>query len=270
MTVKLIAIDIDGTLLTSNHKLALSTIDAIKAATASGIKVVLCSGRPLAGVRPYLEMLDLIGDDQYVIAHNGAAVQTTTGQPLITHSLSLNDAQRLVDLADQAPIHYHLITPQAIYTPNRPASAYSIRESHLVNLPIKYLPADQIPDGEDLLTFVFIDETAVVDQFDTTIPAALRQQFYVVHTDPHFIEVLNRHVSKAQALQELAQRLAIDPTDVMAIGDGPNDLPMLQAAGLGVAMGNADAEVQAAADAVTASNDADGVASAILTHALSL
>ncbi|MFC6290387.1 Cof-type HAD-IIB family hydrolase [Levilactobacillus angrenensis] len=270
MTVKLIAIDIDGTLLTPNNKLALSTIDAIKAATASGIKVVLCSGRPLAGVRPYLEMLDLIGDDQYVIAHNGAAVQTTSGQALITHSLSLNDAQRLVDLADQAPIHYHLITPQAIYTPNRPASAYSIRESHLVNLPIKYLPAAEIPQDEALLTFVFIDETDLVTQFDATLPPALRQQFYVVRTDDHFIEVLNHHVSKATALQELAQRLHIDANDVMAIGDGPNDLPMLQAAGLGVAMGNATATVQAAADAVTDSNANDGVANAILTYALTL
>ncbi|WP_367377115.1 Cof-type HAD-IIB family hydrolase [Levilactobacillus cerevisiae] len=268
MTVKLIAIDIDGTLLTPNNKLALSTIDAIKAAVASGIKIVLCSGRPLAGVQPYLDMLDLTGDDQYVITHDGAAIQTTNGQALVTHSLSRNDAQRLAGLADQAPIDYHMITPQAIYTPNRPASAYTIRESRLVHLPVVYQPATEIPAGEDILTFVFIDETAVVDAFEPTIPAALRQQFYLVRTDPHFIEALNQHVSKAHALPELADHLHLQPAETMAIGDGANDLPLLKAAGLGVAMGNATAEVQAAADEVTSSNAEDGVANAILTYAL--
>jgi len=270
MTVKLISLDIDGTLLTPNNKLALSTIDAIKAATASGIKVVLCSARPLAGVQPYLDMLDLTGDDQYVITHDGASIQTTSGHPLITHSLSLNDAERLADLADHSEVHYHLITPQAIYTPNRPASAYSIRESRLVHLPLNYQPADKIPAGEDLLTFVYIDEKDIIDHFEQTLPPALHHQFYVVRTDPHFIEVLNHHVSKAAALTELADRLHITADETMAIGDGKNDLPMLQAAGLGVAMGNATATVQAAADAVTSSNAEDGVANAILKYALSL
>lgn len=270
MTVKLIAIDIDGTLLTPNHKLALSTIDAIKAATASGIKIVLCSGRPLTGVRPYLEMLDLIGADQYVISHNGAAIQTTDGAPLVTHSLSLNDAQRLAYLANQAKIHYHMITPQSIYTPNRPASAYSIRESHLVNMPLSYQPAEKIPSTEALLTFVYIDETTLVDQFARQLPPALHQQFYVVRTDPHFIEVLNRQASKATALQELMHRLHLQSDEIMAIGDGQNDLPMLKTAGWGVAMGNASQTVQNAADAVTNSNAADGVANAILKYALTI
>lgn len=266
MAIKLITIDIDGTLLTPNRKLAMSTIDAITAAKNSGVKVVLCSGRPLAGVHPYLEMLGLMGDDQYVITHNGAAIQTTTGRSLVGHSLSLNDAQRLASLADQGNIHYHLITPKSLYTPNRPASAYSIRESHLVNLPITYADATAVPADEDVLTFCFIDETDVVDRFEPTLPPALAQQFYVVRTDPHFIEVLNQHVSKAHALLELTTRLALQPDETMAIGDGANDVPMLQAAGIGVAMGNATPAVQAAADQVTASNAEDGVATAILKN----
>ena len=85
MTIKLIAIDIDDTLLDSKGQLLPSTIAAVKEARDQGIKVVLCTGRPLAGAQHYLDALDLAGDDQYVITYNGAVIESIAGRIVAKH-----------------------------------------------------------------------------------------------------------------------------------------------------------------------------------------
>ena len=122
--------------------------------------------------------------------------------------------------------------------------------------------------GSQLLmpTAVFIDEIAKIDALH--LPLALTKRFYVVRTDPHFIEVMNPKTSKGNGLRELADHLHLPLTAVMALGDQDNDLPMMTTAGLGVAMGNANDRVKAAADVTTLTNAADGVAAAIYKYAL--
>ena len=91
MDIKLIAIDIDGTLLNEKNELAQATIDAIKAAAAKGIKVALCSGRPLSGIRPYLKPLGIEGDEQYAIAFNGSVTETVSGKLISKMGINYED-----------------------------------------------------------------------------------------------------------------------------------------------------------------------------------
>lgn len=91
MSVKLIAIDMDGTLLNEHSELNPATVQAINAANAQGIKVVICTGRPLSGVTPFLKQLGIAGEDNYVITFNGSMVQTITGKIITGLTLSHDD-----------------------------------------------------------------------------------------------------------------------------------------------------------------------------------
>lgn len=266
MRIKLIAVDIDGTLLNPQNDLTAPTITAIQAATAAGIKVVLCTGRPLSGVQPYLNALKIQGEDQYAITYNGALVQTVAGRVLASQALTYNDYVDLEAFARKAQVHFHVVTPKHLYTADRDISRYTVKESQLVHLPLRFREAAQMDPQLLMPTAVFIDEIAKIDAL--RLPQALTNRFYVVRTDPHFIEVMNPKTSKGNALRDLADHLHLPLTAVMALGDQDNDLPMITTAGLGVAMGNANDRVKAAADVTTLTNAADGVAAAIYKYAL--
>ena len=262
----MIAVDIDGTLLNPQNVLTTATITAIQAATAAGLKVVLCTGRPLSGVQPYLDALGLHGDDQYAITYNGGLVQTVAGRVLLSHPLAYADYMDLEAFARKARVHFHVVTPHHLYTANRNISRYTIKESQLVHLPLRFREATAMDPHLLMPTAVFIDEVAKIDAL--RLPPALADRFYVVRTDPHFIEVMSPQTSKGNALRELAAHLGFTLANVMAVGDQDNDLPMITAAGLGVAMGNANDRVKAAANVTTLTNAADGVAAAIYKYAL--
>ncbi|WP_395321440.1 sugar-phosphatase [Levilactobacillus parabrevis] len=266
MTPKLIAVDIDGTLLDPQNTLTAATITAIQAAVATGIKVVLCTGRPLTGVQPYLDALGLHGDDQYVITYNGGLVQTTTGTVLASNALSYADYVDLEAFARKSRVHFHVVTPKHLYTADRDISRYTVKESQLVHLPLRFREATAMDPQLLMPTAVYIDEVAKIDAL--RLPAAFHQRFYVVRTDPHFIEVMAPQTNKGNALQKLATYLNLPIAAVMALGDQDNDLPMITTAGLGVAMGNANDRVKAAADVTTLTNADDGVAAAIYKYAL--
>ena len=108
MTIKLIAIDIDGTLLNEKNELAPATVTAVQAALKQGIKVVLCTGRPLAGVQPYLDALGISGDEQYAITLNGSVAQTVSGNVLTYHSLSYDNYVDLEAAARKRQINFQI------------------------------------------------------------------------------------------------------------------------------------------------------------------
>lgn len=140
MSIKLVAIDIDGTLLNENNELTQRTIDAIQAATAKGVKVVLTTGRPLTGVTPYLKALGLAGDDQYVITFNGALAQTVSGKVLTKETISYADYRDIEALSHDLDVKFHVEDEELIYTAHQLIPKYSIAESFLVLMQIKYVP----------------------------------------------------------------------------------------------------------------------------------
>lgn len=270
MAIKLIAIDIDATLLNSKRELTPGVISAIKAASAAGIKVVLCSGRPITGVTPYLAPLGLADQaDQYAVTFGGGLVQTTAGNVLAQTQFQYADYIQVEALARQLNLHFHVENADFLYTANRNISEYSVYESSLVNLNIAYRTPEEMRDIA-LVKGMFIDKPELLDaaMADMTPFKALSDRLTFVKSSPFFLEVSPKGVSKGAALTKLAAELQLDASEMMAIGDEQNDLSMITLAGTGVAMGNATDQVKAAAQYISADNDHDGVAQAIQECAL--
>ncbi|KIS04163.1 sugar-phosphatase [Paucilactobacillus wasatchensis] len=273
MAIKLIALDIDGTLLNEKDELTQETIDAVTQATQANIKVVLCTGRPLTGAHSYLKQLGLDAqDDSYVITFNGSLAQSTNGNVLIRHTLNFADYIDLEALSRKIGVHFHCETDQYIYTANKNLSPYTIGESYVVRLPVRYREVEEMTASMSISEGMMIDEPAIIDRIEqeNLIPTAIKDRFQVVRSEPYFLEFMNRNASKGNALNELSKQLQLTPAEVMAVGDQGNDLTMIEYAGLGVAMGNAIPEIKASANEITLSNTENGVAAAIRKFALNL
>ena len=130
--IKIIAIDIDATLLNSNHQLTNTVKNAIKSASEKGIKVVLTSGRPISGIRPFLKQLDLDDrNDQYVISFGGGVVETTSGRIISARSLSYEDYLDLQNIATKLGLHFHVESSERLFTSDRDLGKLNMRNSSI-------------------------------------------------------------------------------------------------------------------------------------------
>ncbi|MEJ6400161.1 sugar-phosphatase [Nicoliella lavandulae] len=263
MDIKLIAIDIDGTLVDDEKVLREPTKQAIAAARAKGIKVVLCTGRPISGVEKYLEELSITGEDEYAITFNGSTVQSADGNIITNHTITYDDFVDTEALSRKLGVNFQIETTEAIYAFNRDLSPYTVYESAIVRLPIKYRTPEDIKPELTITKSMYVSTPEKITHAKENIPSYISDKLYVVQTEPFFLEFLNKNISKGNALKELTNKLNLKPENVMAIGDQGNDLSMIKYAGLGVAMGNAIDDNKAAAQFVTKTNTENGVAYAI-------
>ncbi|MEG1503278.1 sugar-phosphatase [Enterococcus sp. 22-H-5-01] len=260
MTIKLVAIDLDGTLLNENHEITQPVIDTIKAARKNGVYVVLCTGRPLTGARAQLDLLELNQVDDYIITYNGGLVlNTNTWEVIAEHSLTRENYLEIDHLARTLDIHLHSADKKAMYTSNRDISSYTVLEAHLVNMPLHFRTPEEIAHDVTPVKMMMIDEPEVLKAAFEKIPAEYFEKYTIVRSSPFFVEWLNPKASKGMALKELSEHLGIKQSEVMAIGDAENDLSMIEFSGTGIAMGNATENIKAAADYTVATNAEDGV-----------
>ncbi|KRM71272.1 sugar-phosphatase [Lacticaseibacillus brantae] len=264
MSIKLVAIDMDGTLLNEHGQLNPATINAVKAAKVAGVKIVLCTGRPLPGIQQFLPELELNEPGDYAITYNGALVQhTSDGHVLAKHTLTYADYLRIEYVAQLIGVHSHAEDEVAIYTANHDISSYTVNEVALVNMPLKFQTADQFSRDHVFSKMMLIDDPEILAAAQKNLPADIKEDYYLVNSEPYYLEVLNKKASKGNGLADLANHLGIDVSETMAIGDQANDLSMLEYAGTAVAMGNAIDAVKNIANVVTETNINDGVAKAI-------
>jgi Cof subfamily protein (haloacid dehalogenase superfamily) len=266
--IKLIAIDIDGTLLNEENILAQETIDAITEARAKGIKVVLCTGRPLTGVKKYLKKLNITGSNEYAITFNGAQVQDASGSIIEKFDLDHQDFVKLEQLSHKLNTNFQIETVDYIYATNRDLSPYSIAESYLVNMPIRVRTPKEITKDTEIVKAMLIANPNIINAAESKVPASLLDHLSMVKSEPVFLEFMNKNASKGQALEKLAKQLHLTAENVMAIGDQGNDMTMVSYAGTGVAMGNGIDELKSIANLVTKTNKENGVAYAIRNFAL--
>ncbi|WP_423190107.1 sugar-phosphatase [Alkalibacterium sp. f15] len=271
MTVKLIAIDLDGTLLNKERKVTKEVNAAVRAAKEAGIYVVLCTGRPFPGVIPLIEELGLEESDDYVITYNGALVQNThTRESIIDYTMTHQDYLVLEKAAAEAGSHFHAIHNEGIFTPNRDISKYSVHESFIINIPLFYRTPEEMDPTVNYNKMMMIDEAPILEAAIARLPENVWENYTILRSEPFYLEILNKEASKGKAVAALATRLGIAREEVMAIGDSGNDIDLVDFAGIGIAMENATKEVKAVANFETTSNNENGVAQAINTHALIL
>ncbi|MCR1833755.1 sugar-phosphatase [Oceanobacillus caeni] len=266
---KLIAIDMDGTLLNDRHEVPEDVKYTLSEAKKQGIKIVLCSGRPIGGIRSYIKALNLNQEGDFAIAYNGALVQDThTNEVVAELSLGHADLVKLYELSMELKTPMHFFDTKGVYTPNADISDYTVLEAYLSEIPLGYRQVSDIPTNISIPKIMFVNHPDKLNRTIEELPKSLNKQYTIVQSAPYFLEFVHPSASKGNAVKMLAEQLGIKQEETMTIGDNGNDLSMIEYAGCGVAMGNAIPEVKAAADFQTRSNNESGVAYAIKKLAL--
>ena len=276
MPIKLIALDIDGTLLTYRSELTPRTRAAIEAAQSQGVKVALVTGRRFGSAHQLIQELGL---DVMLVSHNGALTKDVrTLDTLGYHPLKVDLAQQVVHagrgfgadvICCDDPHGHGVMVLEGISASNRALQRYLEKYWHAVR------------EVEDLLDYLDHDPIQMMfsgacdpmDAFAEQLQTALGDQIQLFKTryrsiDLTILDVLSHTASKGDSLAEIASQHGIAREEVLAIGDNFNDLTMLRYAGTGIVMGNAEDELKAMGFEVTDTNAADGVAKAIEKHVL--
>lgn len=259
---KLVAIDMDGTLLQKDHTISARTKKAIQKARQQDVKIVLASGRPLEGMQAYLEELDITSSDDYVLSYNGAVVQNIKTKEVIKRKvLKGKDLHYLYGLSQELGVNIHAFSKDGCITPKM--STYSKLEGTMSEIPVHIIDYSTISNDEEIIKIMMVDEPEILVHAIKNLPKEIYEKYTVVQSAPYFLEFLNKKANKGEGIRVLTEYLGIKAEEVMCIGDAGNDIHMIEFAGLGVAMGNAFEEVKKVADYITKSNNEDGVAKAI-------
>ncbi|MDG0813618.1 Cof-type HAD-IIB family hydrolase [Cohnella rhizosphaerae] len=254
MKYKLIALDIDGTLLNDDHELTPRVKRAVTAAASAGAEIVLCTGRGSASALSVLAQLGLSGT---VITHNGASIVDGDSREILRESpIGADETARYLDLCRERGIHFDLNTAFDIYV-ERLSEDTSAMYANMLAEPILRSREDLFP--ERTVKISIFAPKADLDELEAHW-RDWRHELQTIRSGDYFIDLQHREASKGTALGQWAEKRAIPRENVLAVGNYFNDIGMLQYAGYGVAMGNSPPEVKAVADAVTATNNEDGVA----------
>ena len=261
---KLLALDIDGTLLNDKRELTERTVGAIKRAIDSGVHVTLCTGRPIQGVKWLVERL---GITVPVITYNGAEiVDPASGEILFKNQLLPSDAVKIAEYGRDRGVTLIIWSKGELY-------GYPMNERVDFYKQIALTEPKEATDIKGLAErgitkIIWFDEIDRVNQFKTELNKSDFKSVTYVTSNPRFLEFFNSEVSKRISMEKLAEILGVSREEIVAIGDGYNDVPMLEGAGLSIAMGNAPDDIKAMCHKVTLDNNSDGVAYAIEEYIL--
>lgn len=267
--IRLVAIDIDGTLLTDEKSISNNTKKTLLNARKNGVKIVLTTGRPFEGLTATLNTLEFNTNDKdvdgvtiqdYVVCFNGALVKNLYTNDIITDiTLQGNHLQEIYQLSQQLGTNIHAFSAtQGLIAPK--ISKYTQLEMDINNISIQLVDFQNIDASEKIVKVMLIDEPHIIDSAVRNLADQLYDKYTIVRSTPYFLEFLNKEANKGLGLKMLAEYLGIFPGEIMSFGDAGNDLHMIKYAGLGVAMDNATDEIKAAAQFVADSNNNDGVA----------
>ena len=259
MTIRLIAIDMDDTLLDETQQVTGRTRQAIQQAMDAGVAVAIATGRMFRSALPFARDL---GIRLPLITYNGAMIrELDSGRTLFHRPIGTELAQELADLFQQQGWYLQKYVDDRLYVAELDENAKFYAD---------YARVEAIPLGDEFFRMteaptkmLSMGNPAELEMIRSTVADRYGDRLYLASSKKRYLEMVDVLVNKGEAVAFLAEQLGIAQEEVMAIGDSMNDLDMIEYAGCGVAMGNANPAVQAAADFVTEPNTADGVAVAI-------
>ncbi|WP_042350185.1 phosphoglycolate phosphatase, partial [Bacillus massiliigorillae] len=236
-SIKLIALDIDGTLLNEQGEISKQNYDAIKAAEALGITVLLTTGRTMKRSRDYAIALKL---SSYMVTVNGSEIWDENGRLLERTLLHSDKMKELLDVVKEYALPFKAVCTEQMWLNELPTS---------------------IHDSSWMALLMFFED----EELRAHILEKLQMKtgIEISNSSPNNIEINAKGINKARAIEKVCQLLHISMDEVLTIGDSLNDLEMIKSAKIGVAMGNAQEVVKDAADWVTESNNNHGVAVAL-------
>lgn len=274
MGYKLICMDMDGTLLNDKKEVSERSKKAINKAHELGVKVVIATGRIFVSAEFYG---DIIGVKAPIIASNGAYVrEKDSDKAIYEKGLGYENYQLVIDLLKKYDIVPHFYTEDTIYTEKLVHSSLAYKNANKT-LPInRQVKIEVVDDWSRLFAErnpKIIKAMAVADDAKKIKEAKDEfiklNKFQVVSSMKNTFEVMAKSTSKGNALKKICDYYGIDRNEIISIGDNENDISMIEFAGLGVAMGNAEQIVKNIADYITTTNEEDGVAKVIEKYIIS-
>lgn len=259
MSIKLIAIDLDSTLLNSNKIISKENVKAIKKAMDLGIKVTISTGRMFCSALPYAKELSL---ELPIVVYNGALVKNITSNKIIYQCfLAKETAIEVMKFAFERGIYFQTyIDDKLLIRKREDISDYYAK---IANVKYSEVGDDLFNLKKDPHEVLILTETED-EKFNKLFIEDLKQKFgnsiHVTFSAKGFIEVMNPSTNKWEAIKYLAQCNEIEENEIMCIGDGDNDYEMIEKSKYGVAMANAHEKVKEVATFITESNDNSGVA----------
>lgn len=259
---KMVATDVDGTLLDEWERVTPRTRTAVAALIADGVPFVLATGRPPRWIDPVVEGL---GFPPLCVCGNGAVIYDSAADRILhTSTLDVESLAWIADLAERVlsgcglaaervgRSAHDAATPQFVSSPEY--------EHAWLNPDDTQVSRQEVISAPAIKMLIRLRGTPSAEMQSALEPHLAGRADITYSTNNGLIELSAPGITKAAGLSVVAERLGVDPAAILAFGDMPNDVPMLRMAGHGVAMGNAHPEAQAAADEITASNSEDGVA----------
>ena len=263
MRYQLIAMDLDGTLNNDEKRITEKTKAALMDAQKRGIRLALASARPSPGLFKERDILRLQDFGGILMSYNGGRiVDAATGETLFETAMDLQQTKQVLRFLETLPVTPILDDGKQFYVTDKNGYKvdYECRNNNMV--------CSEVGNLADFLSFAPIKILMSVlpeelSSIQKQIADFLPEELTVVQTAPFYLEVIPRRINKGQGIRDICAAIGISTEEVIAFGDAANDIPMLQAAGVGVAMGNATDAVKRAANYITLSNNEDGIAAAL-------
>lgn len=260
MEYEMLVLDLDGTLTNSEKKITAPTKRALIEIQKKGKKVVLASGRPINGVLPLAKELMLGEFGSYILSFNGARItQCRDNQIIYNRTLPPDVLKPVYDIVCSYPGLDILTYEGGDILSGIASNEYTEKESYINKMPVV-----QMPDFLEHLTFpvnklLVTGEPSIIEQVMEVLKKHFHKLLNIYRSEPYFLEIMPQNIDKAYSLQKLLNSIGLTADQMICCGDGYNDLSMIEYAGLGVAMENAQPIVKDRADFITRSNDEDGI-----------
>lgn len=257
---KLIAVDVDGTLVNSNGQITARTREALIAATKAGHEVMIVSGRATFGLRHQAKTLAFDKYGGVLSSFNGGELfDFKEKKVLASHKMDYDLAKEILEFSKDLDLELMIFDGDKILT-DRPDGYYVKRESEIIDMDIK--PIKNLKNGLDFAPnkFLFAQDPDKIDKPAQKLMKKFGDVTEQVKSSRFYYEVMPKGLSKGSSIIEACKIFGIDIKDTIVFGDEMNDISMFEVAGTGVAMGNAVESIKNIADYVTKSNNEDGIA----------
>ena len=258
---KMIVVDMDDTLLMDDHTISEENREMIFKAQEMGVYVVLASGRPTSAMIAYAKELKMDHYNSYMISFNGSTVtDLKEDKILFEHALTKEQIHSLYDFSQQN--NTHIITYLGEQIISERHSEYIDIESTITGLELLIVPSFKDAVTTSAVKCLLLEEPSYLKGVESVLKNAM-PDLSVCMSKPFFLEAAPNGIDKGAAIQILAEKLNIHQSEIIAVGNAGNDLTMVQYAGLGVWVDNADAELKPLGDVIVASNNDHGVAEVV-------
>lgn len=257
---KILVLDLDGTLTNSKKEVSEENKKTLIEAQKNGVKIVLASGRPTYGIVPIAQELGIENYGGYILSFNGGTIINWETKETVYESVLPNHV--VPGLYSEAKDHGFTILSYKddhIITENKEDKYVGV-EAHLNKMAVKEVPCFLSAVPRSLPKCLIVGNQEELAILEKKMQTKYGEEMSIYRSEPFFLELMPQNIDKAQSLQRLLDHLSLTKEEMIACGDGYNDLTMVEFAGLGVAMANAQDAVKNVSNYITLSNDEDGIA----------